>query len=99
MIRNITDQTRDRDGRVVCMRQQPAAAVARSRLKSKLRLDAVGDLVREVILRADTCAKQLATYLDIELPALAKVMIASAGPREIFMLYGRSIWTQMPKLA
>ena len=59
------------------------------------RLDAVGDLVRETIFRAEL-RKQLAPVLDIE-RLLAKVMIASAGPRDLHAL-GRSL-EQMPKLA
>jgi DNA mismatch repair protein MutS len=59
------------------------------------RLDAVGDLARETILRAEL-RKQLAPVLDIE-RLLAKVMIASAGPRDVLAL-GRSL-DQMPKLA
>ena len=59
------------------------------------RLDAVGDLVRETILRAEL-AKQLASVLDIE-RLLAKVTIGSAGPRDLFAL-GKSL-EQIPKLA
>jgi DNA mismatch repair protein MutS len=59
------------------------------------RLDAVGDLTRETILRAEL-RKQLAPVLDIE-RLLAKVMIASAGPRDLHAL-GRSL-EQMPRLA
>ena len=59
------------------------------------RLDAVGDLVRETILRAEL-RKLLGPVLDIE-RLLAKVMIASAGPRDLHAL-GRSL-EQMPKLA
>ena len=59
------------------------------------RLDAVGDLARETILRAEL-RKQLAPVLDIE-RLLAKVMIGSAGPRDVFAL-GKSL-DQMPKLA
>jgi DNA mismatch repair protein MutS len=59
------------------------------------RLDAVGDLAGETILRAEL-RKQLAPVLDIE-RLLAKVMIASAGPRDLHAL-GRSL-QQMPKLA
>ncbi len=59
------------------------------------RLDAVGDLVRETILRAEL-AKQLAGVLDIE-RLLAKVAIGSAGPRDLLAL-GKSL-EQTPKLA
>jgi DNA mismatch repair protein MutS len=59
------------------------------------RLDAVSDLVRETILRAEL-RKQLAPVLDVE-RLLAKVMIGSAGPRDLLAL-GRSL-DQVPKLA
>ena len=59
------------------------------------RLDAIGDLVRETILRAEL-RKQLTPVLDIE-RLLAKVMIGSAGPRDLLAL-GKSL-DQMPKLA
>ena len=65
------------------------------RAEIEARLDAVGDLTRETILRAEL-RKQLAPVLDIE-RLLAKVMIASAGPRDLHAL-GRSL-EQMPKLA
>jgi DNA mismatch repair protein MutS len=58
------------------------------------RLDAVGDLVRETILRAEL-AKQLASVLDIE-RLLAKVTIGTAGPRDLLAL-GKSL-EQIPKL-
>ena len=64
-------------------------------IEIEARLDAVGDLVRETILRAEL-RKQLSPILDIE-RLLAKVMIASAGPRDLHAL-GRSL-EQMPKLA
>jgi len=59
------------------------------------RLDAVGDLVRETILRAEL-RKQLAPVLDIE-RLLAKVTIGSAGPRDLLAL-GKSL-DQVPRLA
>ncbi|HEY4088107.1 MAG TPA: DNA mismatch repair protein MutS [Bryobacteraceae bacterium] len=59
------------------------------------RLDAVGDLAGDTILRAEL-RKQLAPVLDME-RLLAKVTIASAGPRDLHAL-GRSL-EQMPKLA
>ena len=59
------------------------------------RLDMVGDLVRETILRAEL-RKQLAPVLDIE-RLLAKVMIGSAGPRDVLAL-GKSL-DQTPKVA
>jgi DNA mismatch repair protein MutS len=59
------------------------------------RLDMVGDLVRETILRAEL-RKQLSPVLDVE-RLLAKVMIGSAGPRDVVAL-GKSL-DQTPKLA
>jgi DNA mismatch repair protein MutS len=59
------------------------------------RLDSVGDLVRETILRAEL-RKQLGPVLDVE-RLLAKVMIGSAGPRDLLAL-GKSL-DQMPRLA
>jgi DNA mismatch repair protein MutS len=66
-----------------------------SRAEIEARLDAVGDLVRETILRAEL-RKQLGPVLDIE-RLLAKVMIGSAGPRDLLAL-GRSL-DQAPRLA
>ncbi|MDP9055356.1 MAG: DNA mismatch repair protein MutS [Acidobacteriota bacterium] len=68
---------------------------ALDRAEIESRLDAVSDLARETILRAEL-AKQLAPVLDLE-RLLAKVMIGSAGPRDVFAL-GSSL-LQMPKLA
>jgi DNA mismatch repair protein MutS len=59
------------------------------------RLDAVSDLVRETILRAEL-RRQLTPVLDIE-RLLAKVMIGSAGPRDLLAL-GKSL-DQTPRLA
>jgi len=59
------------------------------------RLDAVSDLVRETILRTEL-RKQLGPVLDIE-RLLAKVMIGSAGPRDVLAL-GKSL-DQTPRLA
>jgi DNA mismatch repair protein MutS len=59
------------------------------------RLDSVGDLVRETILRAEL-RKQLGPVLDVE-RLLAKVMIGSAGPRDLLAL-GKSL-DQTPRLA
>ncbi len=59
------------------------------------RLDAVADMLRETILRAEL-KKRLGQILDIE-RLLAKVTIGSAGPRELFAL-GRSM-EQVPPLA
>ncbi len=65
------------------------------RAEIESRLDAVSDLTRETILRAEL-RKQLAPVLDIE-RLLAKVMIGSAAPRDLLAL-GNSL-NQMPKLA
>jgi len=59
------------------------------------RLDAVSDLARETILRAEL-RKQLAPVLDIE-RLLARVTIASASPRDLLAV-GKSL-DQMPRLA
>src|ERR1700728_3644748 len=59
------------------------------------RLDAVSDLAKETILRAEL-RKQLGPVLDIE-RLLAKVMIGSAAPRDLLAL-GKSL-DQTPKLA
>ena len=64
------------------------------RAEIEARLDAVADLQRETILRADL-RKQLAAVLDME-RLLAKISIGSAGPRELLAL-GRSL-EQAPKL-
>jgi DNA mismatch repair protein MutS len=58
------------------------------------RLDAVADIQRETILRAEL-RKQLAGILDME-RLLAKISIGTAGPREVFAL-GRSL-EQAPAL-
>jgi len=64
------------------------------RAEIESRLDAVSDLARETILRAEL-RKQLVPVLDVE-RLLAKVMIASAGPRDLLAL-GKSLH-QTPKL-
>ncbi|HLH19030.1 MAG TPA: DNA mismatch repair protein MutS [Bryobacteraceae bacterium] len=58
------------------------------RAEIEQRLDAVGELLRETILRAEL-RKQLAGILDIE-RLLAKVTLGSAGPRDVLAL-GRSL--------
>ncbi len=58
------------------------------------RLDAVTDLLRETIVRADV-RKQLGGILDLE-RLLAKVTLGSAGPRELLAL-GRSL-EQIPRV-
>jgi DNA mismatch repair protein MutS len=65
------------------------------RAEIEARLDAVGDLNRETILRAEL-RRQLAPVLDIE-RLLAKTTIGSAGPRELLAL-GKSL-DQAPLLA
>ena len=65
------------------------------RAEIESRLDVVSDLTRETILRAEL-RKQLGPVLDIE-RLLAKVMIGSAGPRDLLAL-GKSLH-QTPKLA
>ncbi len=58
------------------------------RAEIEQRLDAVGELLRETILRAEV-RKQLGGILDIE-RLLAKVTLGSAGPRDLLAL-GRSL--------
>jgi DNA mismatch repair protein MutS len=65
------------------------------RAEIESRLDAVSDLTKETILRAEL-RKQLSPVLDIE-RLLAKVMIGSAGPRDLLAL-GKSL-DQTPRLA
>jgi DNA mismatch repair protein MutS len=64
------------------------------RAEIEARLDAVADIQRETILRAEL-RKQLAGILDIE-RLLAKISIGTAGPREVYAL-GRSL-EQAPTL-
>ena len=56
--------------------------------KSKQRLDAVGELLQQTILRAEL-RKQLGGILDLE-RLLAKVTLGTAGPRDLLAL-GRSL--------
>ena len=58
------------------------------RVEIEQRLDAVGELVQQTILRAEL-RKQLGGILDIE-RLLAKVTLGSAGPRDLLAL-GRSL--------
>lgn len=58
------------------------------RAEIELRLDAVGELLQQTILRAEL-RKQLAGILDLE-RLLAKVTLGSAGPRDVLAL-GRSL--------
>ncbi len=58
------------------------------RAEIEQRLDAVGELLQQTILRAEL-RKQLATILDLE-RLLAKVTLGSAGPRDVLAL-GRSL--------
>ncbi len=64
------------------------------RAEVEQRLDAVGELAQQTILRAEL-RKQLAGILDIE-RLLAKVTLGSAGPREVLAL-GRSL-EKIPEL-
>ena len=65
-----------------------AAPVARIAPKSKQRLDAVGELLQQTILRAEL-RKELGGILDLE-RLLAKVTLGTAGPRDLLAL-GRSL--------
>ncbi|MBZ5620192.1 MAG: DNA mismatch repair protein MutS [Acidobacteriia bacterium] len=58
------------------------------RAEIEQRLDAVGELLQQTILRAEI-RKQLASILDLE-RLLAKVTLGSAGPRDLLAL-GRSL--------
>jgi DNA mismatch repair protein MutS len=89
----ILDQTATGMGGRLMRQRLLRPSLDRAEIES--RLDAVGDLVRETILRAEL-RKQLAPVLDIE-RLLAKVTIGSAGPRDLLAL-GRSL-DQMPRLA
>ena len=61
---------------------------ALDRAEIEQRLDAVGNLLQQTILRAEL-RKQLAAILDLE-RLLAKVTLGSAGPRDLLAL-GRSL--------
>jgi len=61
---------------------------AMDRAEIEQRLDAVGELLQQTILRAEL-RKQLAGILDLE-RLLAKVTLGSAGPRDLLAL-GRSL--------
>ncbi|MDE3195112.1 MAG: DNA mismatch repair protein MutS, partial [Acidobacteriota bacterium] len=89
----ILDQTATGMGGRLMRHRLLRPALDRGEIES--RLDAVSDLVRETILRAEL-RKQLAPVLDIERLA-AKVTIGSAGPRELLAL-GRSL-DQVPRIA
>jgi DNA mismatch repair protein MutS len=89
----VLDQTATGMGGRLLRQRLLRPSLDRSEIES--RLDAVTDLARETILRAEL-RKQLAPVLDIE-RLLAKVMIGSAGPRDLLAL-GNSLY-QMPKLA
>ena len=65
----------------------PAAAFHRPR-RNRARLDAVGELLQQTILRAEL-RKELAGILDLE-RLLAKVTLGTAGPRDVLAL-GRSL--------
>jgi DNA mismatch repair protein MutS len=89
----VLDQTATGMGGRLLRQRLLRPALDRAEIDS--RLDAVSDLARETILRAEL-RKQLGPVLDIE-RLLAKVMIASAGPRDLLAL-GKSL-DQTPKLA
>jgi len=89
----ILDQTATGMGGRLLRQRLLRPSLDRAEIES--RLDAVGDLVRETILRAEL-RKQLAPVLDIE-RLLAKVTIGSAGPRDLLAL-GKSL-DQVPRLA
>jgi len=89
----VLDQTATGMGGRLLRQRLLRPSLERSEIES--RLDAVSDLTGETILRAEL-RKQLAPVLDIE-RLLAKVMIASASPRDLVAL-GNSL-NQMPKLA
>ncbi|HVV44285.1 MAG TPA: hypothetical protein VHC72_03745, partial [Bryobacteraceae bacterium] len=89
----VLDQTATGMGGRLLRQRLLRPALDRAEIES--RLDAVSDLARETILRAEL-RKQLAPVLDIE-RLLAKVTIASAGPRDLLAL-GKSL-EQMPRLA
>ena len=89
----ILDQTATGMGGRLMRHRLLRPALDRDEIES--RLDAVSDLVRETILRAEL-RKQLGPVLDIE-RLVAKVTIGSAGPRELLAL-GRSL-DQVPKIA
>jgi DNA mismatch repair protein MutS len=89
----VLDQTSTGMGGRLLRQRLLRPALDRAEIES--RLDAVSDLARETILRAEL-RKQLAPVLDIE-RLLAKVMIGSAGPRDLLAL-GKSL-DQTPRLA
>ena len=64
------------------------------RAEIEARLDAVGELLQQTILRAEL-RKELSGILDLE-RLLAKVTMGTAGPRELLAL-GRSL-EKLPKL-
>jgi DNA mismatch repair protein MutS len=90
---HVLDQTATGMGGRLLRQRLLRPALDRAEIES--RLDILTDLVRETILRAEL-RKQLAPVLDVE-RLLAKVMIGSAGPRDLLAL-GKSL-DQMPKLA
>lgn len=89
----VLDQTATGMGGRLLRQRLLRPSLERAEIES--RLDAVSDLARETILRAEL-RKQLAPVLDIE-RLLAKVTIASASPRDLLAL-GKSL-DQTPRLA
>jgi DNA mismatch repair protein MutS len=88
----VLDQTATGMGGRLLRQRLLRPSLDRSEIES--RLDAVSDLAHETILRAEL-RKQLGPVLDIE-RLLAKVMIGSAGPRDLLAL-GKSL-DQTPRL-
>jgi len=83
---SIIDQTKTGMGGRLLRRRLLAPSLDRGEIEA--RLDAVGDLLADTIVRSEL-RNELADVLDIE-RLLAKVTIGSAGPRELLAL-GRSL--------
>jgi DNA mismatch repair protein MutS len=83
---NVLDQTKTgMGGRLL---RQRLLRPSMDRAEIEQRLDAVGELLQQTILRAELI-KELAGILDLE-RLLAKVTLGTAGPRDVLAL-GRSI--------
>src|SRR5579864_6433454 len=82
----VIDQTMTGMGGRLLRRRLLGPSLDRGEIEA--RLDAVGDLLADTIVRAEL-RKQLSEVLDLE-RLLAKVTIGSAGPREILVL-GKSL--------
>ena len=83
---SVIDQTKTGMGGRLLRRRLLAPSLDRGEIEA--RLDAVGDLLADTIVRSELRG-ELADVLDIE-RLLAKVTIGSAGPRELLAL-GRSL--------